>query len=69
MAEDDFNSRHAHTTAHIGYALVYALLNELEKETPGFRKRVWEQAQRSLQEYDLLDAESADWVAQKIADL
>ena len=69
MAEDDFDARHAHTTAHIGYALVYALLNELEKEAPGLRKRVWEQAQRSLKEYDRLDEDSADWVARKIADL
>jgi len=69
MSEDDFKARHAHATAHIGYALVYALLDELEKEAPGFRKRVWEQAQRSLEEYDLLDKDSADWVAQKTADL
>jgi hypothetical protein len=69
MAEDDFDARHAHTTAHIGYALVYALLNELEKEAPELRRRVWEEAQRSLREYDLLDKESADWVAAKIADL
>jgi hypothetical protein len=69
MSEDDSKARHAHSTAHIGYALVYALLYELEKEAPGLRKRVWEQAQRSLEEYNLLDAESADWVTQKIAGL
>lgn len=66
---DDFEARNAHATANIGYALVYALLNELENEAPGLRKRVWEQAQRSLSEYDLLDENSADWVARKIADL
>ncbi len=69
MAEDDFDARSTHLTAHIGYALVCVLLNELEKETPGLRKRVWKLAQRSLKEYDLLDEHSADWVTQKIADL
>ena len=69
MAEDDFDARHAKMTAHIGYALVYALLNELDKEAPGLRKRVWEQAQRSLEEYNLLDDDSADWVRRKVADL
>jgi hypothetical protein len=69
MADNDFDARHAHTTAHIGYALVYALLNELEKEAPGLRRRVWEEAQRSLREYNMLDEDSADWVAEKIADL
>ena len=59
MAEDDFKARHAYTTAHIGYALIYALLDELEKEAPGLRKRVWEQAQRSLGEYNFLDKDSA----------
>jgi hypothetical protein len=44
-------------------------LDEIEKEAPGLRKRVWEQAQRSLQEYNLLDQNSADWVTQKIAEL
>ena len=68
MADDEFRTRHAHSTAHIGYALVYVLLDELEKEAPGLRKRVWERAQRSLEEYNLLDAGSADWVTQKIAD-
>lgn len=69
MAEDDFDARHAHTTAHISYALVCALLEELEKKSPGVRKRVWLKAQHSLEEYDMLDPESADWVAAKVADI
>ena len=63
------DARHTRPTAHIGYALVYALLDELEKESPGLRKRVWEEAQRSLREYNILDDESADWLAGKIANL
>jgi hypothetical protein len=66
MANDDFD---AGQTAYIGYALVHALLSELEKESPGIRKRVWLRAQESLEEYGYLDAQSADWVAAKIADL
>jgi len=30
---------------------------------------VWLEAQRSLEEYALLDADSAEWVEAKIADL
>jgi hypothetical protein len=69
MADDDFDARHAHTTAHIGYALIYALLDELETEAPGLRKRVWMRAHWLLREYNRLDKESADWVTRKIADL
>jgi len=69
MAEDDFEARDAQATAHIGYALVYALLNELEKEIPGLRKRVWIKAQRTLEEYDVLDASNVDWVTRIIANL
>ena len=69
MRDDNFDLRQALATAHIGYALVYALLDEIEKEAPGLRKRVWQQAQRSLQEYNLLDQNSADWVTQKIEEL
>ena len=69
MAEDDFEARHAHDTAHISYALVYALLNELEKESPGFRRRVWLRAQQSLQEYALLGAVTKDWLEAKIAEM
>ena len=69
MAEDDFETRDARATAHIGYALVYALLNELEKEIPGLRKRVWIKAQRTLEEYDVLDASNVDWVTRIVANL
>jgi hypothetical protein len=69
MAQDDFKASDAHATAHIAYALVFALLNELEKEFPGLRKRVWTEAQRTLQEYDVLDASNADWVKRIIANL
>jgi hypothetical protein len=48
MADDDV---HAGQTAYIGYALVHALLSELEKESPGLRKRVWLRAQESHEEY------------------
>ena len=40
MANDTPADRHDRATAHIGYALIYALLNELEKERPGLRKEV-----------------------------
>jgi len=69
MAEDDFKASDARATAHIGYALVYALLNELEEESPGIRKRVWTQAQLTLEEYDVLDSSNTDWVARIIANL
>jgi len=63
------DARHSRATAHIGYALTFALLDELEKESPGLRKRVWESAQRSLLEYDVLDQDSADWLAAKVRDV
>lgn len=66
---EDFEASDARATAHIAYALVYALLNELEKEVPGLRKRVWAQAQRTLEEYNVLDASNADWVARIISNL
>jgi len=69
MADDDFEANDARATAHIAYALVYALLNELEKEAPGLRKRVWTQAQRTLEEYRVLDASNAEWVTRIIANL
>ena len=63
------DARHSRATAHIAYALIYELLVELEKESPGLRKRVWENAQRSLAEYNILDEENADWLLGKIANL
>lgn len=69
MSNDDADGRRARMTAHIGYALICALLDELEMDAPGLSKRVWKSAHRSLKEYDLLDPDSADWMSAKIAQL
>ena len=40
MAEDDSDARQAHSTAHIAYALVDALLKELDEESPASQARL-----------------------------
>jgi hypothetical protein len=69
MANETWTDKDAHAVAHISYALIYVLLDELEKERPGLRKRVWQEAERSLREYDVLDDASLDWVRSKLASL
>lgn len=69
MANPSWNERDARATAHVGYALIHALLAELEKDRPGLRKKVWQEAERSLREYDLLDDDTADWLRSKVAEL
>ena len=65
MANATWTDKDARNTAHIGYALVYALLDELGKERPGLRKRVWQEAARSLREYNVLDDDALEWVRSK----
>lgn len=65
MANETWTDKDARDTAHISYSLIYALLDELEKEQPGLQKKVWQEAVRSLREYDLLDDKALDWVRSK----
>ena len=68
MADDQLANT-ANASAHLGYTLVSILLEELEKEHPGLRKRVWSAAQRELSTYHLLDTVAADWLARKVEEM
>jgi hypothetical protein len=62
---DDDNYPNAETAAdnaHVGYALAFSLLEELEKRDPGTWQRVWCRAQRLINEYGLNNPRIEDWL-------
>ena len=61
--EGDYpNADNAADSAHVGYALIFSLLEELEKRDPGTWQRVWGRARTMVDEYGLNNPRIEDWL-------